>query len=672
MKYLLSTFLFAFISSFLSGQTKSVTIQDKSNKPIAFASVTVYQNDSMIADLLSDVSGKINLNQNEGVYTLKVRSYGYADTSIKLLFNPKETYRFHLSNQTKSIESIVVVSSSSSTEYAKSKAVPLSRASGMKDSRRKKTKKEVKYFDSPLKKESVDTDMDEMTIDDVIIADEEIMESEPTEDIIDLEFTHDLSPEFVPEKNKEVSSGILTGGEINDFSKWTLWFDESAQLLSKQQKFWDFAPQGRYTIQLKNKSGFPRVDKIVKLVNDKGLTVWRARTDNTGKAELWAEVDSVFVKDLKGLQVIVVDGEQSQLIDIEYQQRFGFRAIEIDAPCQTSNQVDIAFVVDATGSMGDEINYLKQEMNDVMYKSKIAYPELAFRYANIFYRDTRDAYLYKKQDFTRTLSESSAFINQQAASGGGDYEEAVEVGLEQAIDSLAWSDHARARLLFVILDAPPHNTYDTRKKMKALAKKAASKGIRIIPIAASGINKNTELLMRSMALCTNGTYLFITDHSGVGNSHIKPTTDHYQVKSLNTIMVETIVNQIEVMDCAKAEQLMQDSLLMNKDTFIAIDTIQVVENDSLNKVDTTMSLAFDWSYYPNPTNGIVYFKSNISIPKVYIYDLRGTLVQVIENTNPETIEKIDLRQYANGTYLIHFEYQKKKYSGKVILIKELN
>jgi hypothetical protein len=73
----------------------------------------------------------------------------------------------------------------------------------------------------------------------------------------------------------------------------------------------------------------------------------------------------------------------------------------------------------------------------------------------VYYRDTRDAYLYKKQDFTRTLSESSAFINQQGAGGGSDYEEAVEVGLEQAIDSLKWSIDARARILFVILDAPP-------------------------------------------------------------------------------------------------------------------------------------------------------------------------------------------------------------------------
>ena len=40
-----------------------------------------------------------------------------------------------------------------------------------------------------------------------------------------------------------------------------------------------------------------------------------------------------------------------------------------------------------------------------------------------------------------------------------------------------------------------------------------------------------------------------------------------------------------------------------------------------------------------PTNAYVYFNSSVLIPKVFIYDLRGTLVQVMENTDPETKQK---------------------------------
>lgn len=665
MKYTLTTVLCALISSVLLGQS-TLIIHNQANQPIPFASITVYKSDSMVADLLTDKQGRTNINLTPSMYSFQVKSYGYADTTFKLLLAANGSYPLSLVNDSKKISSVAVrgsVKSLESLDYSSSKGSTTVPLVGKAD-KRTKAKRPILTKAYRLDAETAPAP-----------AESAAYHREETDEISldasdDYEFKHDLSSEDIAIKDNKVRSGILTGGEINDFSKWTLWYDESAKHLSKHQHFWDFAPQGRYTIQLKNKDGFPMVDRTVKLVNNKGLTVWRAKTDNTGKAELWAEIDSVFVKDLKGLQIIVINGERSQLIDIEYQKRFAFKAVEINADCHTSNNVDIAFVVDATGSMGDEINYLKQEMNDVMYKSKMAFPGLSFRYANVYYRDTRDAYLYKKQDFTRTLSESSAFINQQGAGGGGDYEEAVEVGLEQAIDSLEWSDEARARILFVILDAPPHNTYDTRKKMKFLAKKAAAKGIRIIPIAASGINKNTELLMRSMALCTNGTYLFITDHSGVGNSHIRPTTDTFKVKSLNTLMVETITHQIEVMDCVKAQQLMQDSTFTQQDTLIAIDTLNVQYHDSAIQRDTFKQLAFDWSYYPNPTNAYVYFKSSISIPQVFIYDLRGTLVQVIENTDPETKQKIDLRQYANGTYLIHFMYEGKKYSGKVILIKE--
>jgi hypothetical protein len=39
---------------------------------------------------------------------------------------------------------------------------------------------------------------------------------------------------------------------------------------------------------------------------------------------------------------------------------------------------------------------------------------------------------------------------------------------------------------------------------------------------------------------TGGTYLFLTDHSGVGNSHLEPTVGEYEVKPLNAWMLRVI------------------------------------------------------------------------------------------------------------------------------------
>ena len=177
--------------------------------------------------------------------------------------------------------------------------------------------------------------------------------------------------------------------------------------------------------------------------------------------------------------------------------------------CNQSQKVDIAFVVDATGSMSDELNFLKAELNDIIYQSKSISSSLNFSFANVFYRDHGDSYLTRVQDFTRVLTESAAFISNQRAGGGGDFEEAVEVALDSAINGLTWSEDARTRIVFLVLDAPPHNTREIREKMQKLTQQASEKGIRIVPIVGSGANKNLEYLLRSMALGTKWYILFL-------------------------------------------------------------------------------------------------------------------------------------------------------------------
>ncbi|MBQ4165009.1 MAG: hypothetical protein IJD85_01645, partial [Oscillospiraceae bacterium] len=65
-------------------------------------------------------------------------------------------------------------------------------------------------------------------------------------------------------------------------------------------------------------------------------------------------------------------------------------------------------------------------------------------------------------------------------------------------------------------------------------------GIRIIPVASSGIDKTTEYLLRTMAFRTGGTYTFLTDDSGIGGGHIEPTIGDYEVEKLNDLMVRVI------------------------------------------------------------------------------------------------------------------------------------
>ena len=50
--------------------------------------------------------------------------------------------------------------------------------------------------------------------------------------------------------------------------------------------------------------------------------------------------------------------------------------------------------------------------------------------------------------------------------------------------------------------------------------------------------------MRSAAFLTLGRYLFLADHSGVGNPHAKPQTPSYSVERLNALMVRMIASEL--------------------------------------------------------------------------------------------------------------------------------
>jgi hypothetical protein len=186
------------------------------------------------------------------------------------------------------------------------------------------------------------------------------------------------------------------------------------------------------------------------------------------------------------------------------------------------------------------LEYLKTELIDVLSRVEQANAESDIATAAVFYRDEGDDYVTKVSAFTPNYSNTINVIKAQRAEGGGDFPEAVHTALEKSVSELQWSTNARTRLLFLVLDAPPHYKQSVIQSLHTQIKKASDKGIKIIPVTASGIDKNTEFLMRFFSITTNGTYVFITNHSGVGNSHLEPSVGEYQVEFLNDLMVRLI------------------------------------------------------------------------------------------------------------------------------------
>ena len=211
------------------------------------------------------------------------------------------------------------------------------------------------------------------------------------------------------------------------------------------------------------------------------------------------------------------------------------------AQLQAPTALDLAFVVDATGSMTDEIMFLQAEIAGIVDDVAQDFANTDVRYALVMYRDHGDAYVTRNYDFTADLGEFSQSLDEQSADGGGDYEEAMDVALEE-MHGLQWRSGNVARLAFLVADAPPHGVDgDT---LLSHADQARRRGIKVYPVAASGVSDAAEYYMRQSAQLTLARYLFLTDDSGVGNSHAEPHIPCYQVQLLNHLMARMIATEL--------------------------------------------------------------------------------------------------------------------------------
>ncbi len=339
------------------------------------------------------------------------------------------------------------------------------------------------------------------------------------------------------------SSGLITAGEWNDLENWGFWESLMTNKNYSQYKdYWTYYPDNRVSFKVTNQGGTPLVNKKIELKNNQ-QTVWTGITDNLGNAELWLDMnDGQGNTSLSQLKVYVDGVLQDQTM-----RSFsaGVNEIILSVENSPATHVEIAFIVDATGSMADELEFLKSDLQDVVRKSKENLSNINIMTATVFYRDKDDEYVTRLSEFTPNVELTAAFIELQKAEGGRDYPEAVHSALEKGIHHLQWTENSVSQIAFLLLDAPPHYDAQVIDQIQSTIKTAAKKGIKVIPITGSGIEKDTEFLMRFLAMATNGTYVFLTDDSGIGNSHIQATVGEYEVEYLNDLLVRLITKYSE-------------------------------------------------------------------------------------------------------------------------------
>lgn len=340
-----------------------------------------------------------------------------------------------------------------------------------------------------------------------------------------------------------IPAGQLTAAEWNDneqYAEWLKLFEtvetEQGNEISgayapyvTQKKPWNLPFDNRITVSVYEGEAPVAGAKVTLTSNENDNSViYAAVTNAKGVAYLFGDVEDG--------TIYVTSGDASTM-----QAYAGEETVEVQlqGASQKQNVIEIMFVIDTTGSMRDEMEYLKAEIDDVIGRVKEA-TGAEVRLALLFYRDEGDDYVTRYFDFTTNIQAQQDNLKAQSSKGGGDFPEAVHKALDEAV-SKQWSTGNVTKLLFHVLDAPPHETEKIASTYQSAIREAAENGIRIIPVASSGIDGETEYLLRSEALLTGGTYTFLTDDSGIGSSHFDPTiSGQYTVELLNSLLVRLI------------------------------------------------------------------------------------------------------------------------------------
>lgn len=353
----------------------------------------------------------------------------------------------------------------------------------------------------------------------------------------------DADGDELTEKPNQVylPSGMITAGAWNDNENYTAWLELFNQGEGGNGKFFEY---GNPT----QSWGYNSLNRIKVSVSDGNAVAGASvvATDTYGKVLFKAVTNAegiayLFTNEPEG-SITVTSGDASATTPFTAEQRD--LTVELTASAEKLNVIEIMLVVDVTGSMGDEISFLKAELSDVINRIAANDKDTVIRLAMLFYRDTGDRVPFDYYDFTdvtdgKNLADQQAALNSQYADGGGDYPEAVDEALHLAVNK-QWSTDATTKIIFHVLDAPAHSGKAHETILVNATEVAAEKGIRICPIICSGAADVTEYTMRQAAIYTGGTFIFVTDDSGIGGSHHDPNLPNVTVELLNSMMVRLV------------------------------------------------------------------------------------------------------------------------------------
>lgn len=193
----------------------------------------------------------------------------------------------------------------------------------------------------------------------------------------------------------------------------------------------------------------------------------------------------------------------------------GSAIVHAEPAAELRPSVEVAFVLDSTGSMSGLIEGAKEKIWSIANSIIARDPKPNVRIGLLAYRDRGDDYITRMHDLTDDIDEVFANLGKIHAGGGGDTPESVNQGLHEAVTLMSWSkDKETARMIFLVGDAPPHMNYDNDVKYPVTCELAVRAGIVIHTVQCGNMSATTPF-WQEIAKLSEGTYIQLSQTGGM-------------------------------------------------------------------------------------------------------------------------------------------------------------
>lgn len=177
-------------------------------------------------------------------------------------------------------------------------------------------------------------------------------------------------------------------------------------------------------------------------------------------------------------------------------------------PPLTSKRIEVAFVLDTTGSMTGLIDGAKKKIWAIANSIIDQNPGADIWMGLVGYRDIGDEYVTKNFPLTTDVQGIYGHLLAFRAEAGGDTPESVNEALDVAVTRLGWSDHREIkadRIIFLVGDAPPHMDYEQDRKYPEVVRDAVQRGIIVNTVQAGNMEQTTPI-WKEIAQLGKGEY----------------------------------------------------------------------------------------------------------------------------------------------------------------------